>query len=281
TATGTYSDSSSQDVTALVTWTSSVLVAATVSNASGTEGLTTGIAAGATTITATDPGSAVFGTTVVTTLTDIELRGATSAGNGAGVTTLTLTTPGATEVDDVLVAVVVVRPASATITPPSGWTLVRRLDQSSPNTNSLAVYHRTATASEPASHAFVFSSSTGTAGGIAAFVGVDPGSPVDVEAGQPTASSLSHTAPSIAPASAGTMLFTAHALASSSAWSPPAGMTEAFEAASGSLGSGGGISLCGNWELLAAAGATGTRTATAATNADVGNAAALALRRAP
>jgi hypothetical protein len=53
TATGTYSDSSVQDLTALVTWTSSATAVATVSNAAGSHGLATGAAIGTTTVTAT------------------------------------------------------------------------------------------------------------------------------------------------------------------------------------------------------------------------------------
>nr|ACH98102.1 LigC [Leptospira weilii] len=53
TATGTYSDGTMQDLTTQVTWTSSDTTLGTVSNAFGTEGKATGIAAGAVTITAT------------------------------------------------------------------------------------------------------------------------------------------------------------------------------------------------------------------------------------
>jgi hypothetical protein len=53
TAVATYSDGSTQSVTAQATWTSSDAAVATVSNASGSQGLTTGIAAGTSTITAT------------------------------------------------------------------------------------------------------------------------------------------------------------------------------------------------------------------------------------
>ncbi|EKP11815.1 beta strand repeat-containing protein [Leptospira borgpetersenii] len=51
TATGTYSDGTMQDLTTQVTWTSSDTTLGTVSNAFGTEGRVTGIAAGAVTIT--------------------------------------------------------------------------------------------------------------------------------------------------------------------------------------------------------------------------------------
>ncbi len=52
TATGHYSDSSTQDLTALANWASSNTAAATISNASGSQGLATGVALGSTTVTA-------------------------------------------------------------------------------------------------------------------------------------------------------------------------------------------------------------------------------------
>jgi hypothetical protein len=55
TATGTYSDGTTQDLTGSVTWSSSGS-AATISNAAGSNGLATAVASGTTTITATAEG---------------------------------------------------------------------------------------------------------------------------------------------------------------------------------------------------------------------------------
>ena len=55
TATGTFSDLTTRDLTTSVTWTTSVPSVATVSDASGSSGLVTSVAPGAATITATDP----------------------------------------------------------------------------------------------------------------------------------------------------------------------------------------------------------------------------------
>jgi hypothetical protein len=63
-ATGTYSDSTTQNLTTSVTWSSSNTGVATVSNATGSKGLATGVAAGTTTITAVSGG--VSGTTSLT-----------------------------------------------------------------------------------------------------------------------------------------------------------------------------------------------------------------------
>jgi hypothetical protein len=53
TATGLYSDASTQDITTSVTWISSDTDVASISNAAGTEGLATGLSVGTTDITAT------------------------------------------------------------------------------------------------------------------------------------------------------------------------------------------------------------------------------------
>jgi hypothetical protein len=63
-ATGTFSDSSSRDVTGQVTWASAETSVATVSNAPGSQGLATGVAPGSTTVTAS-----LNGVTTSTTLT--------------------------------------------------------------------------------------------------------------------------------------------------------------------------------------------------------------------
>ncbi len=66
TATGTYSDLSTRDLTDSVTWSSSSSSTATVSNASGSQGLATGAGAGAATITATDSAALLSGTAALT-----------------------------------------------------------------------------------------------------------------------------------------------------------------------------------------------------------------------
>ena len=63
-ATGTYTDSSTQDLTTTVTWTSSKVTVATVSSTAGSEGLATGAATGSTTITATK--GSISGSTTLT-----------------------------------------------------------------------------------------------------------------------------------------------------------------------------------------------------------------------
>ncbi len=64
TATGTYSDNSTQDITTSVIWSSSARSAATISNVAGSKGKATSVAAGTTTITARSRG--ISGSTLLT-----------------------------------------------------------------------------------------------------------------------------------------------------------------------------------------------------------------------
>lgn len=208
----------------------------------------------------------------------IAFRTAASAGAGSGVLTLTINKPAGTVSGDVMIAGIAVRPETATITPPSGWTLVRRVDNANPNANSLAIYRKVAGGSEPSSYGWTFSTSTGSAGGILTFSGVDASSPVDVEDGQNTGNGLSHASPSVITTVPNTMLVTFHAFTSAAAWAPPSGMTEACDVASETVPQAGGISIECNYASQAAAGSTGAKTATAGDNADVGNAAIVVLQ---
>jgi uncharacterized protein YjdB len=66
TATGTFSDSSTQNVTSQVTWASANASAATISNASGTDGVATAVATGTSAISATLNGVSTSTTLTVT-----------------------------------------------------------------------------------------------------------------------------------------------------------------------------------------------------------------------
>ncbi|MGE0616103.1 MAG: beta strand repeat-containing protein, partial [Bacteriovoracia bacterium] len=67
--TGTYTDATTQDLTATGTWTSSNTGVATISNAGGSQGLATSVAAGSTTITGTSGGKSHTATLTVTAAT--------------------------------------------------------------------------------------------------------------------------------------------------------------------------------------------------------------------
>jgi hypothetical protein len=210
---------------------------------------------------------------------------------------LTINVPAGTVADDVMIASIAVRPCSntnggactVTLTPPAGWTQIRLTNQTGGGGtggfgNRLAVYQRVATGSEPASYTWSFGGAplhSGAVGVITSYSGVDTVSPIVAENGQPTASAFTHTAPSIDTGTVtNTMLVTTHVANSAATWTPPGGMTEAADVSSLPPTNDLGISMEVNYELRAAAGATGTRTATHSNPpaADTGATHSLALR---
>ena len=206
----------------------------------------------------------------------ITFRAAASASAASG--NLVVGVPSGTVASDVMVASIAIKPNTATITAPAGWTLKRRTDNANATASSLAIYYRVAGASEPASYTWTLSANTGSAGGIQTFSNVDTQNPIDIDLGQNTASGLTHASPTVATTLTNTMLVTSHEFASAATWTPPVGMTEAVDTASVAVPNSGGISLEANYAIQSAAGATGTKTATASNDADAGNAHILALR---
>jgi MSHA biogenesis protein MshQ len=179
-----------------------------------------------------------------------------------------------------MVAAIGFRRENATITPPSGWTLQRRTDSTYSSGNSLAVYTKVAGGSEPTSYTWSFTNWENAAGGIQSFSGVDTAAAVNVENGAATADSLTHATPSITPTVANTMLVTAHTIASSATWTPPTGMTEAYDTASPAPPAEYGQAIVGSYAPHVFL-ATGAKSATASAWTDGGNAHILALRPLP
>jgi hypothetical protein len=113
--------------------------------------------------------------------------------------TLAVSRPSTTASGDVLIASVYARlPGSATITAPSGWSLIRR-DSNTPGYASLtqALYYRVATSSEPAAYVWSVGSQAAAAAAIMDFKGIDATSPVDSHSGAFTPRSTSFAAPSV------------------------------------------------------------------------------------
>jgi hypothetical protein len=221
-------------------------------------------------------GWATVGVSIKPAPNAITFRSASSANADTG--SFTINKPAGTTANDVMVAAIAVRPETATITAPSGWTLAGRLDNSNSNQNSLAVYYKVAGGAEPASYTWSFSTSTGASGGIMTFSNVNTTTPVNVKGGQNTGNSTSHSTSSVTTTVANTMVLTFFGFSSAATWTPPGGMTEAFDNTSGTVPNAAGEAIEGNYAPQAAAGATGVFTAMASNDADVGNAYTIVLQ---
>ncbi len=209
----------------------------------------------------------------------IAFRSAASVDQNGQANSIIINRPAGTSKGDVLIAIIAVRPNTATITAPAGFTLVNRQDNTAGSVSSEAVYSKVATNSEPATYTWSFSANTGNAGGIMAFSGADNATPINVSAGALTAASTTtFVAPSVTTTVTNTMIVTAHEYSSSDRWTAPGGMTEALDVASLPVPDALGLAVLGSYKTQAAAGATGTFTATAASNADTGAGITLALK---
>jgi len=141
----------------------------------------------------------------------------------SGTDSLTLAAPAGTVANDVLLAQVVhAYTTTVVLTPPSGWTLIRR-DHSSTVLTS-ALYRRTAVTGEP-SATFTFPANSGIAmaGGVAAYSGVSTTSPVDASAAAEGYGTTPYT-PAVTTTTANTMVvrFIAN---STTSFPEPAGTT--------------------------------------------------------
>ena len=130
--------------------------------------------------------------------------GAVSSASTFG-SALTIQRPTTTASGDVLVASVDARLASTTsITPPTGWNLIRR-DSSTSGYAALtqALYYKVAGSSEPASYSWSLGSAASAGGAVIDFKNVNPTAPVDSHSGAFTPESGSILAPSVTTSSAG------------------------------------------------------------------------------
>src|SRR5919197_147126 len=182
---------------------------------------------------------------------------AASSGSNLATTTLQLPIPAGVVSGDVMLAGVSVR-GKPTITPPSGWTVV--VDNQLASTIRQTVYVHVAGGAEPANVTWTFSKAGSASGGIVAYTGVDTANPIDAAAGQ-TQSSATITAPSVTTSASDDMLVAFFGTARTTDIVPAGSLTERYDvAASTTLRY--RISSEGSDQLLAASGATGTRTAT-------------------
>ncbi|WP_275936506.1 cell wall anchor protein [Chondromyces apiculatus] len=154
--------------------------------------------------------------------------------SGASLASLTLGKPAGTAQGDVLLARIANRNnATATVTPPAGWTLIRS-DQSASQLKAW-VFYKVAGASEPASYAFAIDLASNMAGSILAFSGVDTANPIDAHSGQKNGLTASFDAPPVTTTAAnglavwfGSQVW-AGATCPASPIVPPSGFTEPLD----------------------------------------------------
>jgi hypothetical protein len=144
------------------------------------------------------------------------------------------------------------------VTAPSGWTLVR--STTSGSTLTQATYVHIAGSSEPSSYQWRFAASRLASGAVAAYVGVDGTTPVDVSSGGSSSGSTSIVGPSVTTTTAGELLIGAFGGAANASLTPPTGMLEENEQLAGTGNNRVVVELSD--QQLGAAGATGNRTAT-------------------
>ncbi|MFN8629543.1 MAG: hypothetical protein U0838_04245 [Chloroflexota bacterium] len=173
---------------------------------------------------------------------------------------LSIPRPTGTTTGMVLVASVTADGGSGTsITPPAGWTLIRRTDN---GTNlALASYYRVATGSESANYVFTISGSQPATGQITQFSNVDTTSvlePVGTSTGN-TGSSASVQATTFTTGVDYTEVVGVYATTPTTSFSPPSGMTEEVDTSFPS----GGPSIELSHFQKSPAGVVGAKTATA------------------
>lgn len=203
-------------------------------------------------VIALDPGAQAMGAVP-------SFGAATTAANASfGATTLVINRPGSTSAGNLLLAGITVAGGSnVTITPPSGWTLVGRTNNST--SVGVATYRKIATSSEASSYTWSISPSARATGGIVRLTGVNTSTPVDVSAGA-TGSGTSVTAPSVTTTVENTALVGFFGSNTNATFTPPGTLTERVDVANASSS---GPAIQAATGERATIGATGTRTATA------------------
>jgi hypothetical protein len=200
----------------------------------------------------------------------IVFRALTSSNNGTGATTLTLPTPAGLLGGDVLVAQVVVRGATTVVTPPSGWTLIRR-DQTS-SSMAAALYVHVAALPEPAGFTWTFGSAQQASGGIVAYGGVDNVTPVDAHSGKYNDSTGVVTALGVTTTVASDQLLFFASVTTLTTITPPTGMAQRWRDGTSST-----TSYLAD-QALTVAGATGNRVGTSGAPANSNLAQLVALK---
>jgi RHS repeat-associated protein len=190
------------------------------------------------------------------TITRVGTASAGDAGTGA---TLTLTLPNGTAANDQILLAVTLPGSQSIKSTPSGYTAVGTYSSGTGAANvKLALYRRTAAAGD-SSVTITFSKTFAKSASLVVYRGVNPTNPIDANSNGTTVSGTSVAVPSITTTKANDQLVLAAGAESASAgsWTAPTGMTTRVNQAGGPTTTGAIAD-----QVLASAGATGSRTAT-------------------
>lgn len=184
----------------------------------------------------------------------ITLRSSSTSDEG------TIPTPAGVVAGDVMIAQVTSWFPPYAITPPSGWTLIRH-DANWSNVGQ-SLYYRVATANEPENYTWTSEMPTTIIGGILAYSGTHPTTPIGAHAGQSNRMTAIDTAPSVTTTMPNSrLLFFGGTMADAATFTPAIGMTERYEVVHTQAGF---AAHAADW-TQASAGPTGTRSALMAT----------------
>ncbi|HEU5448818.1 MAG TPA: hypothetical protein VFW57_07370, partial [Acidimicrobiia bacterium] len=175
--------------------------------------------------------------------------------------TITLGRPAGTAEGQVLVASIATN-SDATIVPSnSGWTVLR--NDVLTGAVRQAVYVRVVRSTDPSAYQWTIPEGTRRiTGGMTAYANVDTVNPVDAVGATMNASGTSAASPSISTTVTNTMLVQVVAVNAEGSLTPPAGMTEAWEARSPNTGNTRDVLASSSYAVQPATGATGSRIAT-------------------
>jgi hypothetical protein len=168
--------------------------------------------------------------------------------------TVTVTKPTGTVDNDIMLAIAYVNDATATITPPAGWTLAESVNTTI--TAKATLYYKKAS-SEGANYQFDFSVTSRVRATIVTFTGQDTTTPVGDTSGQGNSSSTSAPAATVTSTVDNSVIVYGAIMDSGTgtSWTPPTDYTEATD-------TGGAASTTFAYATMASAGATGTITGT-------------------
>lgn len=211
----------------------------------------------------------------------VAFRTSSTIGNSAATTSLSVAMPTGTVVNDVMIAILSVRGGSGvTVTPPLGWTLINSANTTTVTTMKSSTYSKVAGVSEAGPYAFSFTSGLASLS-VSSYSGVDTAAPIDTQAVQANAASLTLTAPTVTTTVANAMLVAMYSTARG-AVTLTAGSGMTIRSQVSSTGTAANSTTTGSQDAAqAVAGISGTKTMTANGTAALNVGHLIALRPAP